>query len=353
MTIPTRDKNILLLPVTDGGVTQAFNMPGQPGYDSSKAKHNGLDLGWTDNPYCNVLAAQDGKVVQIIKNDVSGSRGNGIVLQHDYADGTHRWTGYIHLKNEIKGFKVGDFVKQGTAIGVRGGSPYINGKQKYGTHLHLYVTNAVKTAYTWSALLNNVTNPRPFLYKSKKVTYKTLAKSFDASLKFMEDVMPDVVAPVVRNPLENQLMEKTGTLRVRLAPSLSGTIIGYLQKDKYYDWFDFSSADGYTWYKIKDGEVSQWCAQTGTMTIFPKKTEVEILKEEIEKLNGELKTTKSELETSIKENKELVDEVKARDGVIKEVEQKNNDLQEKNKSLENTNVALQSKITEAANILTL
>ena len=326
-------------------------MPNQPGYDKSKADHNGLDLGWTKNQYCNILACQDGVVKQIITNDVSGNRGNGIVLEHTYADGTHRWTGYIHLKNAIKNFKVGDFVKQGTVLGVRGGSPYINGKQKYGTHLHLYVTNAVKTKYSWSVLLKNVINPLPLLYKSKAVTYNVLVKSFSESLKFLEDAIPEVVAPVERNPLVNQLTESSSTLRVRLAPSLSGTIIGYLQKDKYYDYYNFQSSDGYVWYQIKEGDGAQWCAQTGSMTILPKKSEVDILKEEVERLNKELGEVSTALETSEKEVKELGEAVKTKEQENKALEDKNTSLNEANKTLEVANTKLQTKVTEAVTVL--
>ena len=364
MTIQTKDKNLLLLPIIDGGITQPFNMPGQPGYDSSKAKHNGLDLGWTKNQYSNILACQDGVVKQVIKNDVSGSRGNGVVLQHDYADGTHRWTGYIHLKNAPT-LKVGDKVKQGDVIGVRGGSPYIDGKQKYGTHLHLYVTNAVKDTYTWALLLANVVNPLPFLYKSKKVTYNVLVQSFSDSLKFLEDVTEEVVSPVERDPLVNQLSESTSTLRVRLSPSLGGTIIGYLQKDKYYNYYDTATADGYTWYKIKDSSKGQWCAQTGTITIYPKKSEVEILEEEVAKLTkevGDLIEANSKLGEEVKSldsaNKKLSTEVTTLTNNNKKLteekatlETEKTNLQKKNKTLTANVKTLETKITDAVTVL--
>ena len=364
MTISTRDKNILLLPVTDGGVTQKFNMPGHAGYDSSKAKHNGLDLGWTKTQYCNILACQDGVVKQVIKNDVSGNRGNGIVLQHDYADGTHRWTGYIHLKNAPT-LKVGDVVKQGDVIGVRGGSPYIDGKQKYGTHLHLYVTNAVKDTYTWALLLANVVDPMPFLYKSKKVTYNVLNSAMESSTVYMEDLLPPVTPSVERDPLVNQLSESTGTLRVRLAPSLKGSILGYLEKNKYYNFYKTTSSDGYTWYQIQVEPDEQWSAQTGTMTIYPKKSEVDILKEEIVKLNNEITTLN---ESNTKLNNEVSTLTSANDKLSKEVttltntnkklndtnktlETEKGELQKSNATLTASVKVLETKITDAVDIL--
>lgn len=181
--IPSCDKDILLLPVTDGGVTNPFNMPGFPNYNSKKAKHNGIDIGWSEVQHCDVLACQDGTVMFVGYND---SIGYGVALQHDYADGSHRWTAYIHLKEKAC-VKKGDFVRQGQKIGVRGGSPYVNGKQKYGTHLHLYVSNVNKKAYTWDTMKANVLDPFPLLYRSKAVKYGYLCSDLRA-LPYLEDV---------------------------------------------------------------------------------------------------------------------------------------------------------------------
>lgn len=340
MAIPIKAKNVLMLPVTDGGVTQYFNMPGFAGYDSSKAKHNGLDIGWTEHQYANILACQDGKVVQVINNDVSGSRGNGVVLQHDYADGTHRWTSYIHLKNPTT-LKVGQQVKQGDVVGIRGGSPYIDGKQKYGTHLHLYVTKAVTTAYTWSVLLSSVIDPLPLLYRNKDIKYDRLVREL-AELPFMQDVIPEVVSPVPRDPMVNQLSEKTDCLRVRMTPSLKGTIIGYLEQNKYYDWLDIKNADGYDWYKIAE---DQWSAKTSTMTIYPAKSEIEILKEEIAKLELEKKQLEEE---KVNLQEELVEE----ENKEKQLETKYVELEKKNQSIIKVNENLTTKIDDAVKVLT-
>lgn len=200
--IPSCDKDILLLPVTDGGVTNPFNMPGFPNYNSKKAKHNGLDIGWSEERYCDILACQDGTVMQTRNND--SSIGNAVILQHDYADGTHRWTAYIHLKNKPE-VKKGDFVRQGQKIGVRGGSPYgyyttkkdgtkewhykadSTTAPRYGVHLHLYATAMSKKAYAWKEILDNVVDPFPLLYRSKAVKYGYLCSDLRA-LPYLEDV---------------------------------------------------------------------------------------------------------------------------------------------------------------------
>lgn len=349
MAIPTKDKNILLLPVTDGGVTQTFNMPGFAGYDSSRVKHNGLDLGWTKTQYCNILACQDGTVKQVLVNN--SSCGNGIVLQHDYADGTHRWTGYIHLKSAPT-LKVGAKVKQGDVIGIRGGSPYVDGKAKYGIHLHLYVTDCNTLTYSWDTMKAHVLNPYPLLYKSKKVTYNVLATGASAlmtTLKYIEDVSVNIVSPVTRDETKDQLKESSSNLRVRTSPSLNGSVIGYLTPNVYYDWFETKSVDDYTWYKIA---TDQWCAKTSTMTIYPAKTELEILKDKVESLTTQVSNLSEEnkglteqVNTIKKENEDLVSE-------NTQLVEDNSTLTNKNKTLEATNEILQTKITKSVDILT-
>lgn len=300
--IPTKDKGIYLIPLIDGGITQLFNMPNHAGYDKSKAKHNGLDIGWTPgHQYTNILACADGTVVDVFVNN--STMGHGVVLQHDFEDNTHSWTGYIHLKNPVT-LKKGAKVKRGDVLGVRGGSPYgayknVDGKKvwywvknsttnpRYGVHLHLYVTKAVTAAYTWAKVKENVIDPLPHLYKSKAITYNKLVKTKYgdlSNLPYIEDAIQEVVPPVERDPSVNQLLEKSDRLRVRMLPSLKGTIIGFLKKDCYYNYYDFTEADGYTWYKIAE---NQWCAKTSTMVLYPVKTELDVLKEKVSTLENE------------------------------------------------------------------
>lgn len=286
--IPTKDKNLLLLPVTDGGVTQPFNMKGFAGYNANKATHNGLDIGWCNHQYADILACQDGTVMAVLNNN--SSVGNAIVLQHDYDDGTHRWTGYIHLQ-KVPTLKVGASVKQGDKVGVRGGSPYVNGKAKYGVHLHLYVTKPVTVKYTWDNMKANVVDPYPLLYRSKAIKYDRINDSL-LKLPLIEEARVEVAKPVERDELKNQLMEKSSNLRVRMQPNLKGTIIGFLPSNVYYDWYDVVQADGYHWYQI---EANQWVAQTGSMVILPARDKAEMLEEENAKLKGELETTKKYL----------------------------------------------------------
>lgn len=331
MAIPTRAKNILLLPLTDGGVTQPFNMPGFSGYDKNKAKHNGLDIGWTTgHAYWPIIACQDGKVVDVYNNN--SSIGHAIVVQHDYEDGTHRWTGYIHLK-DAPTLKKGATVKQGDKLGIRGGSPYVNGKAKYGVHLHLYVSKAIKTAYTWNTMKSNVVDPLPLLFRSKKQKYDTLVGDL-AKLPYLEDALPEVVKPVERDETVNQLLEKSSILRVRMEPSTKGTFIGYLQANAYYNYYDVTNADNYDWYKIAE---NQWCAKTSTMVLYPAKTELELAQEAAQ----QLELIVNELNES---NKFLVNENLRLSEEVKKLSEDNKALNEANATLTGENLVLTDKL---------
>lgn len=358
--IPTRAKNVLLLPLADGGVTNPFNMPGHPGYDKDKANHNGLDIGWTaGHAYTNIFACQDGTVMEVFNNNAS--MGNGVVLQHDYEDGTHRWTSYIHLKSapatkDGKLLKKGMQVKQGDVIGIRGGSPYINGKAKYGVHLHLYTSKPVKNTYTWNTVKANVVDPLPLLYRSKDIKYDTLVGDL-AKLPYIEDVLPSVVEPVERNEYLDQLLEKSSKLRVRMNPSLSGTIIGYLKADVYYNWYEIAEADGYEWYKIAN---NQWVAKTSTMVVYPRKLTYDELQGAVAELRAEVDKLLTSIDYLGKENENLNKEKDVLAQTIKEKEDENVELVKQNTSLNddikllNSDIEkLSTKITDAVTVLTL
>lgn len=143
--IDVKFKDIAQLPLKDAGITKKFS-----------SSHNGVDAGWINNPYADVMAVQDGIVKEVgySTNDI----GNYVTIEHTYSDGTKRFTGYIHLK-ETPVVKAGQEVKVGQKIGVRGGSPYINGKAKFGVHLHLYVTKPTTEKYSWNKMKELVVDP--------------------------------------------------------------------------------------------------------------------------------------------------------------------------------------------------
>ena len=166
------NKNVLLLPLCDGGVTKVFNAN----------SHLGVDFGWYSKIYCDILACDDGEVVDVF---YSSSCGYSIVLQHNYDDDTHRWTGYIHLL-KMPTLKKGDKVKMGDVIGTRG-----NSGQSNGVHLHIYASGTTTKSYSWETMKSLCkTDPMPLFYKSRKYTY-TLAqldKYLVNKLTYMEDI---------------------------------------------------------------------------------------------------------------------------------------------------------------------
>ena len=143
--IDLKFKDIAHLPLRDAGITKKFS-----------STHNGSDWGWIDNPYSDVMSVQDG----IVKEAGYSSNGIGyyVTIEHQYSDGTKRFTGYIHLK-ESPIVKKGQEVKAGQKIGIRGGSPYKNGKAQYGVHLHLYVTRPTTEKYSWNKMKELVVDP--------------------------------------------------------------------------------------------------------------------------------------------------------------------------------------------------
>lgn len=251
-----------IIPLTDAaGITQEF----KPGV------HYGIDIGWSSvaaTPNCEVLAWQDGVVVDCGKGSEVG---NFLVIQHDYADG-HRWTGYIHLQS-LPSLKKGDKVYFGKPMGnARRGNSGDSG----GVHLHFYLTRIVSkiTKYTWGTMKSNCIDPKPFMYYSKD--YNTLYISANSWKKALPAPLPDVVDPVERDVHADQLICHESNLRVRALPSLTGTVLGHLLKDKYYNYYEMVHADGYDWYKIAD---DQYCAKIESLEILPKEPdELKLLK---------------------------------------------------------------------------
>ena len=242
--------NVGIVPLADAaGITQEFKA----------GSHYGIDIGWSskaNDPYCPVLAWQDGTVVDC---GYGGQVGNFLVVEHDYGSEGHRWTGYIHLKDKPN-LKVGSKVYFGKQMGnARRGN---TGASK-GIHLHLYLTKIVSkiTKYTWGTMKANSIDPKPYLYYSKQYNTEYISSAWTKPL-------PDpIVQPVDRDILKDQLIVHVDNLRVRKSPSLKGDVIGRLQKDKYYNYFGSTQADDYTWYKLAE---NQWVAKIDEMDVLPK-----------------------------------------------------------------------------------
>lgn len=142
-----------LFPCKEGGITK--------GYSSS---HKGIDVGWIDEPNCDIVAIEDGVIVQAEHSANGGERGEYCVIEHN--DGKHKyWSGYLHLLTSSLKVKDGDKVTKGQVIGRRGDTGLSNG-----THLHLYMSEPIDISYsyTYNTMKAHCTfNPLNKLYKLK------------------------------------------------------------------------------------------------------------------------------------------------------------------------------------------
>ena len=173
-------KNRYAIPVDDGNMNNPFNRNRKP------KPHLGIDVSWYKLPVPKglIYACQEGKVVDIFNN--TNSLGYGIILQHDYSDKTYSFSGYIHLHQKPT-LKIGDYVKLGDVIGIKGNTGDSNG-----AHLHFYLTGYTTKPYDRSdAFWNNVfkplcIDPMPYLYKTKAINYIYLGDKF-SSKAYLED----------------------------------------------------------------------------------------------------------------------------------------------------------------------
>lgn len=142
-----------LFPCKEGGITK--------GYSSS---HKGIDVGWIDEPNCDIVAIEDGVIVQAEHSSTGGERGEYCVIEHN--DGKHKyWSGYLHLLTSSLLVRDGDKVTKGQVIGRRG-----NTGLSHGTHLHLYMSEPINISngYTYNKMKAHCTfNPLDKLYKTQ------------------------------------------------------------------------------------------------------------------------------------------------------------------------------------------
>lgn len=287
MAISSYNKLKWVLPLKDGGVTKPFNAN----------THIGVDFGWVDEMYTEIYSIQDGKVVDIF---YSQSCGYSVVVQHDYDDGSHRWSAYIHLKNSASNYvKIGSTVKQAeTVIGLRGNTGASNG-----VHLHLYVSDTSTKVYNWNLMKSLCTfDIMPYFYLTKKLTY-SLAKEDGYNLitrPYIEDVEITYPTPVERDVSKHQvdIEHKNKWLRLRNKPN--GIIYDEFCKNGIYNVLDTEYNGDYNWYKIDviDGNDfwvafhSNWA--TDLPTYYSQET-IDKLEKEIADLNTKIANAIKEL----------------------------------------------------------
>lgn len=272
--INNSEKLIFLCPCRDGSLSKPF----------SKGYHWGVDFGWTEDKNCDILAIQDGKVVD---NFYSDSCGYSVVLQHEYDDGSHRWSAYIHL-NSRSNRSIGASVLQGEKIGVKGNTGNSNGY-----HLHIGISDTTTSVYTWNRMKSLCNfDPEGHFYKWKHVEY--LGEWYE-NIPYIEDYQIQYPSPVERNTDVKQVEVLIDYLYLRDEPS--GKAYGKFATKGIYDVLGEKVSGSYNWYKIAD---SFWIASGGTRTrdLLPDKSKEQLLEEEVEKLKSQINTMQDELESA-------------------------------------------------------
>lgn len=278
-------KNIFLLPVKDFWVSNGYN----------KSNHKGIDLGYVEdkNANCDVYPIQAGKVVDVF---FSSSCGNAIVVQHDYTDGTKRYSAYIHLKEKPK-LKIGALVyslsdEKPTSLGKRGNTGINPSTGKpYGIHLHFYVTEVTTKAYNWNLISQSsktslcTFNPAPFLMRSKGVSYTGVEQTkypvFDGY-----DVYPK---PVARNKDVKQVEVLIDYLYMRAEPN--GAKYSKYATKGVYNVLSEKVDGAYNWYLIDEIAGKRFFIASGgtrTRDLLPELSPEEVLKRRVAELEAQV-----------------------------------------------------------------
>lgn len=243
------DEYGLVPTVNAGGVVKPFSWP----------THKGIDIGWGTRKNDPIMAWQDGKVVD---KGYGYQVGYFIVLQHDYADETKRFTGYIHLKN-VPNVTLG----QTFVIGQQLGNACMgNTGQSNGEHLHLYLTKKISSSvpYTWDTMLANSIDPFPHLCYSKKFNTGYISSEWKKELVAM--VFP---TPVKRDEYKHQCQIQSTTRRLRKAPD--GDIWDQLCTPGIYNVKELVNKGAYSWGLIDEIQGNQfWVAIMAGEDLPPK-----------------------------------------------------------------------------------
>lgn len=211
---------------TDWYVTSPYGKRKDP-ITGKTATHWGTDYG-THCKKWPLYAVEDGYVQAVTKSN--SGYGNHIWIRYPRINLSLM---YAHMDSII--LKKGDKVKEGTLVGYTG----TTGKST-GIHLHLGMTKIGSD--TWL-------NPHAYDY--------------------IPPSTETVTNPVDRDESKDQVKVITTSLRCRKEPNLKGSIIGFVQTNKFYNYFEVKENDGYKWYRIAD---NQWIADNGKyLEVLPKK----------------------------------------------------------------------------------
>lgn len=139
---PTVDGNTFGWPIDKGYITCYGFCPGYTAFNS----HEGVDFGNGGDTNTNILATNDGVVMEVSNpsypSSSASSYGRQVMIKHTLSDGSNVYTHYAHLSKIASGLEVGDTVKKGTIIGKMGGTGTT--MTSFAVHLHYGVYNSQK-----------------------------------------------------------------------------------------------------------------------------------------------------------------------------------------------------------------
>ena len=234
--------------------------------------HNGVDMrGQNRGEEVPIYSPEDGTVIGLRNNyktqDLSGnSYGNYIKIQHSNGITTLM----AHLKYNSINVKLGDKVKFGQQIAIMGTTGHSTG-----VHLH------------YEVFINNVKQD-PLLY-----TYIYPNQEVDNSSKKYIKYSTNV-NPSPKDEKVDQIKINVSNLSIRKEPSETSERLGFLEKDKYYNFYEEKKEGNYDWYNIGQ---NLWVANQGEyITVYRKLEENKVEQTET---NYKFKYTVEETNTYI------------------------------------------------------
>lgn len=234
--------------------------------------HNGVDMrGQNRGEEVPIYSPEDGTVIELRNNyktqDSSGnSYGNYIKIQHSNGIITLM----AHLKYNSINVKLGDKVKFGQQIAIMGTTGHSTG-----VHLH------------YEVFINNVKQD-PLLY-----TYIYPNQEVDNSSKKYIKYSTNV-NPSPKDEKVDQIKINVSNLSIRKEPSETSERLGFLEKDKYYNFYEEKKEGNYDWYNIGQ---NLWVANQGEyITVYRKLEENKVEQTET---NYKFKYTVEETNTYI------------------------------------------------------
>lgn len=179
----------------------------------------------------------------------------------EFADGTIDYATILFAhKDRYDDIKEGVVYKQGEIIyseGTKAGNK-VGGAQR---HVHFEICAGKTTGSGWKKSPDGTWN----LVKGKKPTDcyfidDSINVIKNGGLNFKKIETPKIVNPVERDETTDQLKVLVDSLRVRTGHSTKDSVLGFVQKNAIYNYYETYNDNTYTWYRIGD---NQWIADNG------------------------------------------------------------------------------------------